>query len=163
MSQSGQPSFASRVGGFFTGVGRSIADDIGSTFQGLVGQAYGLVSSPIQTLYGLATGNFDLAGQGLLNFGKSLVPRYGNFAGPNWPGGNQLTPFANQVDQGAFVHDRDYGRLPSGASRTPADLALIRNAWTGRGIQPGPVGQVYRILLTAGFGAKVGVQSAFGF
>jgi RHS repeat-associated protein len=164
-SQGQQTSLASQVGGFFKGIGRSLGDDLGSTFQGLVGWAYRIALAPYHLgrgLYGLATGDLNLAKSGALGFFSALVPGYGNFAVPNWPGGSILPSFANQLEQAAVAHDSAYGQLSPGASQTPADIALIRNAWTGPGIQPGPVGQVYRVLLTVGFGAKIAGQTALG-
>jgi len=107
-----------------------------------------------------------MARSGAATFAKALVPGYGNFAAPNWPGtslgGKNLSPFNNQVSQGASVHDSAYGQLQPGQSQTPADRALISNVWNGPGIQPGPVGQVYRVLLTGGFYGKIGFQTALG-
>jgi hypothetical protein len=136
------------IGSGLRGLGGILADDLGSTFTGLLGNAYGLAKGLVDTLYGVATLNGEAIGRGLSDFGWSMVPRYGFYSGPGWgrPTGLGYEPFNNPIDRGAFSHDKT-------ATQPGADRQLIRDVWSSQAV--GPYGQFYRIGLTLGFATGV--------
>jgi len=148
---------AGRSGGFWSSVGRAIrklggilVNDLASMVTGLIGNVYGIAKGIVTSLYGLVT--FDAAAlrSGLSGFGWSLVPRYGLYTGPGWGGPTHFShsPFNNPVDRGARIHDEIH-------TQPGADRRLIRDVWSGNDL--GPYGQVYRVVLTAAFGVRVGL------
>lgn len=95
---------------------------------------------------------------------SAFAPRYGFFSGPAY-GFNTLSP-RHVIDRATRQHDLEYARLKEqdvpflSPRRNPADKALIRDVWSSHRL--GPVGQVYRVGLTAAFGLKIGAQTLLG-
>jgi hypothetical protein len=132
------------------------------------------VTGTIEVLAGLFTFNPRMLGEGLWDFGTALVmPRLGSAGGLNHPGNSGTLPRSGtKPDNASIWHDDFVGR--NGYWNSAAQFGWIRRAWAGlgekdqqslglgRGVEPGPYGQAYRILGTIGFGVLGVVQWATG-
>jgi hypothetical protein len=103
---------------------------------------------------------------GVRSIFSALVPRYGFSSGPDYGGDFEGVAPRHVIDRVTIIHDQEYRRLDRegipflSPGRNAADSALIRGVWQSHRL--GPVGQAYRLGLTAAFGLKIGVQSALG-
>lgn len=101
-----------------------------------------------------------------------IIPDYGNYAGANW-GADQMKEdelidkktkklkyeeykpymgFNSRIEHASFIHDYNTdNRNKNKPPREKAHMQWIKNVWTTKGVEPGPVGQHYRILGTIAF------------
>jgi hypothetical protein len=138
------------------------ANDVSSTFRGVLSNVTGITGGTTRALGGL----FSLTGQylleGVADLGLALVPRYGRFAGPGHGDSSPTAPppLFNANDLFSRCHDIGYGTA-SLSTQPKLDRVLIgdllRSAIDGG--QPGPVGQVYRVLEMTVFVIKAPVQA----
>jgi RHS repeat-associated protein len=131
-----------------------LADDIASLGFGGFGNAGGLLDGAAGVLTGAFAGDPGLIKGSAIGFIDSIVPRYGLRAGPGWPApidDSARPPFWNAGDIPALPHDMDYS-VPG--PRFGADRAIAGAVWDWSLPQPGPVGQVYRALLSGLFIGK---------
>ena len=128
------------------------------------GNALGIIAGIGTVLGGVLSGNLSMITSGIGMFGNALVPRFGFNSGPGH-GYPSLMP-RTVIDLATRIHDKAYARLSrSGVGMfspksAAADVQLIRNVWSSHRL--GPVGQAYRLGLTAAFGIKIGAQTGFG-
>jgi len=96
-----------------------------------------------------------------------IIPNYGNYGGANWGITQQITSAEKNVaipkfsplgkvetrnEIGSFWHDwnmedKNINRLQN----STAHLNWIRDVWTSEGVEPGPLGQIYRLVGTPAF------------
>ncbi|HIK85696.1 MAG TPA: hypothetical protein EYG08_11340 [Myxococcales bacterium] len=159
-------------GGIWSGIwsiAKSVAsilasDVIGAVFGFAFGNALGIIAGIGTVLGGVLSGNLSMITSGIGMFGNALVPRFGFNSGPGH-GYPSLMP-RTVIDLATRIHDKAYARLSrSGVGMfspksAAADVQLIRNVWSSHRL--GPVGQAYRLGLTAAFGIKIGAQTGFG-
>ena len=153
----------SRIGAVFDGIGKALqrvatilAWDLALAFSGLVGNLYGIVAGVATAILGIAFLSPSMIWSGLTQIGWALVPRYGWWSGPGWglpnleSAGSWPGPYSDQnvIEDATYRHDRDAGE-------PGADRALIRDVWSRHDL--GPVGQTYRVGMTALFGARIGL------
>lgn len=157
----------SQGGNFAFEVARTVQDDLLSTVLGLGSNLLGVVRGFGSTLAGAISGHGSEALAGVRSTFSSLVPRYGYFSGPDHGGDFERLSPRHVIDRATQLHDQDYARLDRqgvpflSPGRNAADRALIRNVWQAHRL--GPVGQAYRVGLTAAFGLKIGVHNALGW
>ena len=139
-------------------------DVVGAVFGFAFGNALGIIAGIGTALGGVLTGNLSMITSGIGMFGNALVPRFGFNSGPGH-GYPSLMP-RTVIDFATRIHDKAYAGLSeSGVGMfsprsTGADAQLIRNVWSSQRL--GPIGQAYRLGLTAAFGVKIGAQTGLG-
>jgi RHS repeat-associated protein len=154
----------SQSGTLISGVARTVQDDLLSTVLGLGENVLGIVEGLGRVFSGAITRNGGEVQGGVEATISAFVPRYGFFSGPAY-GLDTLSP-RHVIDRATRQHDLAYADLEAqgigflSPRRNPADEALIRDIW--RSHRLGPVGQVYRVGLTAAFGLKIGAQTLLG-
>jgi hypothetical protein len=139
-------------------------EDLASSFIGIGwGNGIGVFRGLGEALAGTLTGDVGRAADGLKSTGWALVPRYGMFSGPDYGGDFEGLAPITPIDVATYRHDQSYADLDEkgvpflSLQRSEADRALISDMWKGHRL--GPVGQAYRVGLTAAFWLKIGVQS----
>jgi hypothetical protein len=145
---------------------RTVQDDLLSTIVGLGNNLLGIVGGFGDVLAGAISRDGRKALGGVRSIFSALVPRYGFFSGPDYGEGFEGVGPRHVIDLATSAHDQAYRRLELegvpflSPGRNAADSALIRGVWQSHRL--GPVGQAYRLGLTAAFGLKIGMQSALG-
>ncbi len=136
-----------------------VADDVMATGSGLLAHVRGVADGVGTLLRGTLSLRPKQVLGGLAGIAFTLVPRYGRFAGPGH--GNPAYPsYWNAPDVHSRVHDAAYGP-GSGIKRWQADREIVVEL--GRSIaswkqQPGPIGQVYRVLEIGIFAIKAPIE-----
>ncbi len=146
--------------GFWRGLGRFLRGEALEIFGAIVGTLYGIGKGIYQIGKGILTGSLQTIGAGFANLGATLMFRSGSASGLLHPGkGGAITPgTGTKLDNASVWHDGQSNLATSSA----AQFGWIKRAWTGRGAELGPWGQIYRIYGTVGFAIIGGGQAALG-
>jgi hypothetical protein len=153
----------SAVGSAIGELGRILSVDLQQTLTGIVtGSLFDISRGFGELLVGLAGFDLGTAFTGLRRIGFALIPRYGQFAGPNYPAPGSTRKPRDVVDEAAMRRDDEYGKTMAILTprNTDADWALASDVFASQSL--GPVGQVYRVALAASFLAKVPIQEGLG-
>ena len=141
---------AKKIGKFVSWIGK----DAKAMIIGLTANVGRIAYHGVGAVYETGTWDLGAAGEHVKGFVEALIPAYDWHGGPGW--GNTERTAITALGRNFRLHDIDYGNDPAIISREVADKRLIGHMW-GLGFkdQPGPFGQLYRILATPTFGVKL--------
>jgi len=143
-AQGGPSSFWRGLGTLRRGGGVEIAGAIAKPFHNLFRGLGNLIT-------GIFTGNWRQAVSGLFEMTIGVAfPGLGGKGGLLW-GDEGFPSSGTKPDIASGGHDLAMSR-PGGWKSSSNHFAWIRDSFTGPGREPGPYGQVYRVVGAVGFG-----------
>jgi len=141
---------------------------IGDVLKGWGLEIAGAVAKPVVNLFrgmfnladGLLSGNWKQAGLGFLEMTLGVAfPGLGGSGGLFW-GGEGFPSSGTRPDVSSKAHD--LAMAGGNWLNSSAHFDWVRNSFSGPGREPGPYGQVYRVVGTVAFGAVGGALWTVG-